>query len=65
MARLVICMPPYTRITAENTNATISAKTENPFFIACGMRSTTTGIFIWPLSLVIRLAPSRDIQANK
>ena len=65
MARLVIWTPPNTRMTAEKAKATSSAKMENAILRPPGIRSTMTGIFMCPRSLVTRLAPSRAIQANR
>ena len=65
MARLVIWTPPYTRMTAENRKPTSSARMAKAFLAGSGMRSTTTGIFMCPRSLVIRLAPKSAIHANK
>ncbi len=65
MARLVIWIPPNTRITRENRQAVSSAKIARAFFAPGPTRSTTMGIFIWPRSPATRDDPRRAIQANK
>ena len=42
-----------------------SAKMAKNFWAAAGIFSTTTGMFMWPRSPVMREAPNRLAQANR